>query len=159
MSSFETSIPLSLIPGSKSLDRKAVLPPNGDTLEFGVHGGVAEHYKSSPQNPLPSTLDYLTASIGGCLIGTFAGSLMRARIPVSAETLTGESIGQVESEDDGILVLKRVTVKYQLELPEEHRAGAEEVLAVHADRCPNARSVSPSIEIVTELEINSPVAA
>ncbi|MDH3226648.1 MAG: OsmC family protein [Thermoleophilia bacterium] len=159
MSSFETTVPLRLTPGSKSLDRQAELPPHGDTIDFGMHGAVADHYKAVPQNPLPSTLDYLTASIGGCLIGTFAGSLMRARVPVSPETLRGDSIGYVESDEDGVLVLKRVTVRYRLELPEEHREAAEEVLAKHAGRCPNARSVSPSIEIVTVLEITSPVAA
>ena len=88
MSEFETSIPLRLIPGSKSLDRSASLPPDGFELEFGMHGGVAEHYGQTPPNPLPSTLDYLVASVGGCLIGTFAGSLRRARIPVTPETLT-----------------------------------------------------------------------
>jgi uncharacterized OsmC-like protein len=157
--SFETTVPLRLTPGSKSLDRQAELPPHGDVIEFGMHGGVAEHYKATPQNPLPSTIDYLTASIGGCLIGTFAGSLMRARIPVSPDALTGTAVGLVEAEDDGVLVLKRVTLTYALELPEEYRAGAEEVLAAHAGRCPNARSVSPAIEIVTELEITSPVTA
>ena len=160
MSSFETTVPLGLVPGSKSLDRVATLPPNDATIEFGMHGGVADHYKAVATNPLPSTIDYLTASIGGCLIGTFAGSLLRARVPVvPAEALSGVATGQVESDEDGVLVLRRVTVSYTLELDEEHRAAAEEVHAAHAARCPNARSVSPAIEIVTELEINSPVAA
>ena len=48
---------------------------------------------------------------------------------------------------------------YTLELDEEHRATAEEVHAAHAARCPNARSVSDSIEIVTHLRIVQPVAA
>ena len=160
MPAFQTTAPLSLVQGSKSLDREAVLEPNGDVLRFGMHGGVAEHYKATARDPQPSTLDYLAASIGGCLIGTFAGSLLRARVPVvPAEALTGTATGFVEPDEDGVLVLRRVVVSYTLELDEEHRAAAEEVHAVHAGRCPNARSVSPSIEIVTELEINSPVAA
>lgn len=160
MSAFEIDVPLRLTPGSKSLDREADLPPDGRTLHFGMHGDVAAHYKAQPPNPLPSTLDYLTASIGGCLIGTFAGSLLRARVPVvPAEALRGTATGVVESDDDGVLVLRRVVVSYELELPGEHRAAAEEVHAAHAARCPNARSVSPSIEIVTELDIRSPVMA
>ena len=160
MPAFTTTVPLRLVPGSKSLDREATLEPNGDVVRFGMHGAVADHYKSVAKDPQPSTLDYLTASIGGCLIGTFGGSLLRARVPVvPAEALSGTATGYVEPDDDGVLVLRRVVVSYTLELDEAHRAAAEEVHAMHAGRCPNARSVSPHIEISTELEIVSPVAA
>lgn len=159
MSTFEINVPLRLSAGSASLDREADLPPDGQTITFGMHGAVAEHYKSSPPDPQPSTLDYLVASIGGCLIGTFAGSLKRARVPVSPETLTATARGTVESDEDGVLVLRRVELAYTLELPDEHRDAAAEVHAGHAARCPNARSVTPAIEIGTDLEIVSPVAA
>lgn len=160
MPAYQTTAPLRLIPGSKSLDREAVLEPNGDVVRFGMHGSVAEHYKAVPSDPQPSTLDYLAASIGGCLIGTFAGSLLRARIPlVPADALTGTATGFVAPDDDGVLVLRKVEISYRLELDDEHRAAAEEVHAVHAGRCPNARSVSPQIEIATDLEIVSPVMA
>jgi organic hydroperoxide reductase OsmC/OhrA len=159
VSAFEITIPVRLTPGSKSLDREADLPPGGETVSFGLHGALADHYKARPANPLPSTLDYLVAAIGGCLIGTFAGSLKRARVPVSPDTLSGTATGLVEADDDGVLVLRRVEVSYALELPDDHRAAAQEVHAAHAGRCPNARSVSPAIEIATELEIVSPVRA
>ncbi len=159
MGSFEISVPLRLTQGSKSLDREADLPPAGETVSFGMHGAVADHYKATPENPLPSTLDYLVASIGACLIGTFAGSLKRARVPVSPDTLSGTSTGVVEPDEDGVLVLRKVVVNYTLELPDENRGAAQEVHATHAARCPNARSVSPAIEIATDLEIVTPVAA
>jgi uncharacterized OsmC-like protein len=159
VSAFEISIPVRMTPGSKSLDRQADLPPDGRTIEFGMHGEVAQHYKAAPPPPGPSTVDYLVASIGGCLIGTLAGSLMRARVPFSPDALQGTATGAVESDEQGVLVLRSVRVAYSLELPEEHRAAAEEVHAGHAQRCPNARSVSPSIRIDTELELRTPVAA
>ncbi len=159
MSAFEISVPLRLTPGSTSLDREADLPPTGETVLFGMHGALAEHYKSAPADPLPSTLDYLVASLGACLIGTFAGSLKRARVPVSSESLSATATGVVEPEEDGVLVLRKVVVSYVLELPDEHRDAAQEVHAAHASRCPEARSVSPAIEIETDLEIVSPVAA
>lgn len=159
MSAFDIPIPVRLMAGSTSLDREADLPPDGRTVAFGMHGAVAEHYTSAPKEPLPSTLDYLVATIGGCLIGTFAGSLKRARVPVSTDSLTGVATGKVSSDGDGVLVLRRVEVAYTLELPDEHRAAAEEVHAAHAARCPNARSVSPSVEIATDLKIVAPVAA
>jgi organic hydroperoxide reductase OsmC/OhrA len=124
-----------------------------------MHGALAEHYKATPANPLPSTLDYLVAAIGGCLIGTFAGSLKRARVQVSPESLSGTATGVVEPDDDGVLVLRSVVVDYTLELPDEQRDAARKVHAEHAGRCPNARSVSPAIEITTALDIATPVAA
>ncbi|HWH13507.1 MAG TPA: OsmC family protein [Miltoncostaeaceae bacterium] len=159
MPAFEVAIPLRMVPGSGSLDREADLPPDGATIRFGMHGPVAEHYRSAPKDPQPSTLDYLVASIGGCLIGTFAGSLLRARVPVSPDALSGTATGTVTPDEDGVLVLRRVHVAYVLRLDEEHRGAAEEVHAVHARRCPNARSVAPAITIATDLEIVAPVAA
>lgn len=158
MSSFEISAPLSFVPGTRSMDRTADLPPDGRTVEFGMNGAVAELYNMEPPTPAPTTLDYLSASIGGCLIGTFGGSLKRARVPYELEGLTGVVVGRVEVDDNGFLALREVTVRYRLELDEEHRSAAEEVLAAHAARCPNARSVSPAIAITTELEIVAPVA-
>ena len=159
MSSFETTVPLRFVGGTKSFDREGDLPPNGTTVTFGMHGDVADHYKASPSDPQPSTLDYLTASIGGCLIGTFAGSLMRARVPVTPGGITGSATGLIEADDDGVLNLKRVSMSYIVELDDEHRAAAEEVLAAYADKCPNARSVTPVIEITSEMGLRSPAVA
>ena len=160
MTAFETSIPVRLTPTSKTFDREAVLPPHGDLIRFGAHGAVAEHYGTpDTAEPLPSTIDYLVASVAGCLIGTFGGSLRRAKVRVPPSALTAVATGSVASDEDNVLRLRRITVDYTLELPEEHRAAAEEVHAAHAGRCPNARSVAGAIEIVTTLDIVQPVAA
>jgi uncharacterized OsmC-like protein len=160
VTAYETTMPVRLTPDSKTLDREVDLPPDGRTLHFGVHGAVAEHYRSRPSDPKPTTIDYLVASVAGCLIGTFGGSLLRARVPVRpAQALRGIATGEVSSDDDNVLHLRRITVAYTLELDEEHRAAAEEVHAAHAARCPNARSVSDAIDVVTTLEIVQPVAA
>jgi len=158
MPAFETSVPLTIT--SRSIDREATLPPNGDKVQFGMHGPVAEHYGvPSVENPLPSTLDYLTASVGGCLIGTLTGSLRRAKVPVKPEQVTGTAVGHVVPDDDGVLRLRKIVVSYTVEVEEEHREAAAEVHASHAARCPNARSVTPAVEIETQLEMVSPVAA
>ena len=159
MTAFETTIPVRLTPTSKVFDREADLPYGG-TVHFGAHGGVAEHYKMPPAEPLPTTIDYLVASVAGCLIGTFAGSLRRARVRVSPQALTGVATGSVESDEDNVLRLRRITVDYALELTaDDDRATVEEVHAAHAGRCPNARSVGGCIDIVTNLRIVQPVAA
>lgn len=159
MSDFDNAIPLSLVPGSKALDRQAVLPPDDTTITFGMHGALCDHYKYTPDVPMPGTLDYLVASVGGCLIGTFAGSLRRARVRIEPEDLTAVAHGSISPDDDGVLVLRRITMSYTLAVDEEQREAAEEVHAAHVARCPNARSVMPAIEIDSGLEIVSPVTA
>ena len=152
MPAFITTAPVRIVPGSKSLDREATLEPNGDVIRFGMHGPVADHYKATAQDPQPSTIDYLAASIGGCLIGTFAGSMLRARIPVvPGEALSGVVRGEGEPDEDGVLNPRTVIVEYTLALDAEHRDAANEVHAIHASRCPNARSVAPAINIQTTL--------
>lgn len=159
MSDFDNAIPLSLVPGSKALDRQAVLPPDDTTITFGMHGALCDHYNYTPDVQMPGTLDFLVASVGGCLIGTFAGSLRRARVRIEPEDLTATAHGSIAPDEEGILVLSKITMAYRLRLDEAQREAAEEVHAVHVGRCPNARSVMPAIEIDSGLEIVSPVTA
>ena len=62
-----------------------------------------------------------------------------------------EAIGEVEVEDH-VLVIKRINVRYRLAVPADRRDEVERVHAFHARFCPVARSISPAIEISTELE-------
>jgi organic hydroperoxide reductase OsmC/OhrA len=153
MTAFDTSMPVRLSATSKVLDREVDLPPDGRTIQFGAHGPVAEHYRMPPAPQLPTTIDYLVGAVAGCLIGTFAGSLRRARVRIPPTALTGVATGSVESDEDGVLRLRRITVDYTLELPDGDRETAEEAHAAHAARCPNARSVSAAIDVVTTLSI------
>lgn len=56
-------------------------------------------------------------------------------------------------DDDGVLVIKRITVRYRLKVDEERRAEVERVHGFHARFCPVARSISGAIEVRTELEL------
>lgn len=74
---------------------------------------------------------------------------------VRPEDLIGNVVGEVEKEG-GILVLRRIHVKYDLHIPEEElsekvRATVTRVLEMHADRCPVARSIKGAIEVTTEV--------
>ncbi len=63
-----------------------------------------------------------------------------------------EAVGEVEVEDH-VLVIKRINVRYRLAVPADRHAEVERVHAFHARFCPVARSISPAIEINTELEL------
>ncbi len=45
--------------------RRAYIADFPEPLLFGVHAGVAAFYKMTPEEPLPSTLDYLVAAAAG----------------------------------------------------------------------------------------------
>lgn len=66
--------------------------------------------------------------------------------------LTSDVTGEVEKED-GILVIRRIRVVYQLRAPESARDVAERVRAMHHEHCPVYRSISGCIDITTELEL------
>ena len=56
-------------------------------------------------------------------------------------------------KEDGVLVIRRIHVRYSLKAGQEHRDTVERVHAFHRDRCPVYRSISGSIAITTEYEL------
>ncbi len=68
--------------------------------------------------------------------------------------LIGEAAGEVEVEDDGVLVLKRIHVTYRLRVdPDADRAKIERAFQHHMPRCPVYRSIGPAVAITTSLEL------
>lgn len=134
--------------------RRAQLSMTGDEVVFGVPGWQGEHYGFAPGavEEHPGTLDYLVASVAGCLIGTFGGALRARGVTALGDALTAEADGEVVVDPDHVLRLRKITVSYHLRAPEEKRAAAERANLHHARYCPNARSVAAAIEIVTELD-------
>ncbi len=56
-------------------------------------------------------------------------------------------------DEDGVLVIERITVTYRLRVPDDQREEAERVHDLHARFCPVARSIEGAIEVRTELEL------
>ena len=119
---------------------------------MGVHGGIAGFFKVVPDEPLPSTLDYVVAAVGGCLTGTLAGALEGRGLRSDAEKLEANVEGRME-EIDGKLLLTHVTVKYRLKVPKGQRAAAERALEHHESRCPVSESVKRGITVEIQSEI------
>ena len=138
-------------------NNRASLPPDGDTVLFGVHDEIADHYKIAPGSfePHAATLDYIIASAGGCLTGTFGGALAGRGVVLGKECLTADVTGDIEKEDDNVLVIKRIHVKYHLIASSEFKEKILRAYEVHAPKCPVYRSLSPGITITTELDWES----
>jgi uncharacterized OsmC-like protein len=62
-------------------------------------------------------------------------------------------VGDVEKQG-GVLVLRRIHVKYKLHVPDpdEVRDTVARVLEMHVDKCPVALSLKGAIAITTEVE-------
>lgn len=54
---------------------------------------------------------------------------------------------------DKVLVIRRITVRYRLAVPDDRREEAERVHGFHARFCPVARSLEGAIDVRTELEL------
>jgi organic hydroperoxide reductase OsmC/OhrA len=55
--------------------------------------------------------------------------------------------------DDKVLVIRRITVRYRLPVPDDRREEVERVHGFHARFCPVARSIEAAIDVRTELEL------
>ena len=67
--------------------------------------------------------------------------------------MASEAEGEIE-RDDGVLVIKRIHVRYRLRVDSEaDRAAIGRAFAHHPNRCPVYRSISAAIAITTELEV------
>ncbi|MBT8250489.1 MAG: OsmC family protein, partial [Acidimicrobiia bacterium] len=66
--------------------------------------------------------------------------------------LISNTVGEVEVED-GVLVIKRIHVTYQLRgvATDDDRAKVDRVMGFHQSKCPVARSIESAIAITTEL--------
>jgi organic hydroperoxide reductase OsmC/OhrA len=129
--------------------RKARLEMTGTDVTFGVPGWQGEHYGFEPGTvpEYPGTLDYLVASVAGCLIGTFGGTLKARGITATGDDLVADAIGEVGVDDDNVLHLRRIIVRYTLKAAPEHREAAERCNAIHAHHGPNARSVAAAARV------------
>jgi uncharacterized OsmC-like protein len=52
-----------------------------------------------------------------------------------------------------VLVIRRIHVRYRLQLAEEQRDAAERAHSLHADFCPVARTIRDCVAITTSLEM------
>jgi len=84
------------------------------------------------------------------MTGTY-GSALAARKIVADGKLTGEVRGEVEAEDDNVLVIKRIHVEMVLRAPEDKRETAERVLGFYANACPLYRTTRNCIELTSSL--------
>jgi len=123
-----------------------------EITRMGVHGGIAEFFKLKPDEPIPSTLDYLVAVISGCMTAAIGSALEGHGLQADPEHLRANAEGILQ-EIDGKLLLTHVRLSYRITVPKEKRRDAERSLQVHGDRCTITESVKRGITVDWEGEI------
>lgn len=86
------------------------------------------------------------------MLGTFGGALEARKITASEGRLVADARGEIES-DGGVLVIRRVHVKFQLRAAEDARPAVERVHAVYAQKCPVYRTLKPAMQITSSYEL------
>jgi uncharacterized OsmC-like protein len=86
------------------------------------------------------------------MLGTFGGALEARQIDASNGKLTAEVIGEVETEDN-VLVIRRIHVAMKLTAPEELKEKIERVHGMYAMNCPLYRTLHKAIELTSSYQL------
>ena len=121
-------------------------------IRMGIHGGIAEFFKLSPDEPMASTLDYIVAAVGGCMTGTIAGALAARGVKSDPDKLQVEAEGKIE-DVDGKMILTGIKIHYRLKVPKDKRASVERALEHHEGLCAASESVRRGITVEWDSEI------
>ncbi len=133
----------------KSKIKRAEIEGFPGALRMGIHGGIAQYFKLSPDEPMASTLDYIVAAVGGCMTGTVAGALEARGVSTDPEKLQVEAEGRIE-DVDGKMILTGIKLRYRLKVPSDKRATVERALEHHEGLCAASESVRRGITVEWE---------
>lgn len=61
------------------------------------------------------------------------------------------AVGEVEKTEDGVLVIRRIHVRFRIKAKASEQATIERVHGFFADKCPLYRTLKSAIAISTEL--------
>lgn len=132
--------------------QRAVLP-GGASITFDEYRPVPTRATAAAAGAQPpEPLDYLVATVGASLSGSFVSGLATRGVTLSPGDLAVEVQGDVERDPSEIAVLKRIRVRYHLLVPTYRREVVERVLAIHAEVCPIARTLKGCVAIGTVVD-------
>lgn len=87
------------------------------------------------------------------MLGTLNGALEAREVFLASDDVRTEVEG-INEVVDGLPVLTRIRIRYELRVPVEVRDRVERALARHASRCPTAASLAGAVEVEWEAEIH-----
>ena len=87
------------------------------------------------------------------MLGTLNAALEVRGVPMHPEDIRLSIEGDNDVGDDGIPVLTRVRLYYELRVPSGKRETAERALAKHQSKCPTAAWMEKAVEISWDADI------
>jgi uncharacterized OsmC-like protein len=91
------------------------------------------------------------------MMGTFGGALEARQIDASNGKLTADVTGEVETEDN-VLVIRRIHVAMRLAASPEMRDTVERVHGIYAMHCPLYRTLYKAIQLTSSYTLQAPAA-
>lgn len=130
------------------------IPGNPEPALMGMHGDLAKFFKLAEGSfePQASTLDYVIAAAAACMTGVFGKALSVREIPISEGRLKTEAFGDIETNDDGILVIRRIKLIAHVKADPAKRESVERIMGTFHKNCPVYQSIHKAIDITTELD-------
>ncbi len=86
------------------------------------------------------------------MLGTLNGALEVRGISLEPDAIKAEVTG-INEMRDGLPVLTRIDVHYELRIPADAREAVERALARHQDKCPTAATLKGAVEIAWTADI------
>ncbi len=83
------------------------------------------------------------------MLGTFGGALEARKIDASDGRLTADVRGEIETTEDGVLVIRRIHIAFNLRAPESVRETVERVHGIFANKCPIFRTLHTAIQVTS----------
>ena len=87
------------------------------------------------------------------MLGTFGGALEARQIDAANGRLSADVTGEVET-DEGVLVIRRIHVRFTLEAPDAVRETVDRVHGMYAMRCPLYRTLHTSIALTSSVQLS-----
>jgi len=92
-----------------------------------------------PDEPLPTTLDYVVGAVAGCLTDVLTGALEGRGIRTDSEKFEAHAEGKIENID-GQLLLTHVSVTYCIKIPKDQRAATERAWSITNPAAPSPKA-------------------
>lgn len=92
------------------------------------------------------------------MLGTLNGALAARGIDIDPDRIRASATGTNELRD-GIIVLTRIDVRYDLRIPPGTRETVDRALARHREKCPTARSLGGAVDVAWTADIEEEPAA
>ena len=140
-------------PGKNKIKRAEIEGFPG-ALRMGIHGGIAQYFKLSPEEPMASMRWIYIVAAGRWLHDRHDRRGPRGEMGVraDAEKLQVEAEGKIE-DVDGKMILTGIKLRYRLKVPADKRATVERALEHHEGFCAASESVRRGITVEWESEI------